>query len=92
MTPKVLQGYLGTNGWWRFAEPITEWKPQIGDAVFARYKNKEDRYITVTGRVYKIRDDWWYHIKCVDDFNVLTGMEHIKPFNASKIGKPWGEI
>jgi hypothetical protein len=84
--------YIAENGLkWINAEPITEWKPQIGEAVFARYKGLEGKYITVIGRVYKIKDDW-YHIKSVDDFNVFTVIAYIKPFNASSIGKKWEEI
>jgi hypothetical protein len=82
--------YRSTTGtWWEHAEPIPAWQPQDGEAVFV-----------LKGT------DWDVHVarfSHVDEYNMIRvimreGNEHgfsrslVKPFDASKIGKPWSEI
>jgi len=71
---------------WADVEPLPAWKPKDGEAVFAGYGNGY-----VVGRIERIVLD----VAHVHDTNCRTftyNIKDLKPFDASKIGKPWIEI
>ena len=70
------------------AKPITEWKPQIGDAVFANYQTR----VFIGTIIHNEYPFIAWKVKEQSGRIYSYGKADIKPFDASKIGKPWSEI
>lgn len=76
--------YEDTDGTpWKHAEPIHAWKPKDGEAVLTRVFDKaevgafKDGHICIRDTKHRIEE---------------VGMDAIKPFNYSNVGRPWSEI
>ena len=69
--------------------PIPAWVPRVGDAVFAVGANcahgpKVAKVLKQNGK--------WFNVQFTDRDTGEYDIGHLKPFDASKIGKPWSEI
>jgi hypothetical protein len=75
------------GGHWSHAEPTPAWKPQDGEAVFVHDLNGN----VLVGRIIEVGKQ---DAKCIGLKGVVWELPFsaFKPFDASKIGKPWSEI
>lgn len=71
---------------WKHAEPIPAWEPKDGEAVFARHGAGY-----IVGRVERVIMDV-AHIHDTEGRTFTYNVHDLKPFDASKIGKPWSEL
>jgi len=74
---------------WKYARPIPAWKPQDGEAVFFQCDT-----VGHVGRVIEniVNDGFYYGLRASDGEYLTRSIAGVKPFDASKIGKPWSEI
>jgi hypothetical protein len=86
--------YRDTSGThWEHAEPIPAWTPKEGEAVFAL----DGRDRIHVGKITTTHPLGWdeeyrYGVTCQDGEYSLWRFNNLKPFDASKIGKPWSEL
>ena len=67
------------------------WTPKEGEAVFARSLNHSDN-LGLVGRVTHYRGNFLWEVVYFNSSIGVWDLKDLKPFNASKIGKPWSEI
>jgi len=70
---------------WKHAEPLPYWKPKEGEAVL--YCGPDERAVAGVYSAGPI-------FECVhhSNMNGMARLSWMRPFDASKIGKPWSEI
>ena len=74
---------------WKHAEPIPAWKPKEGEAVFV--VRGEDTDVSVC-RFSHIDEKGIWRVVTVKGQEQGFTDSLVKPFDASKIGKPWSEV
>ena len=67
------------------------WTPKEGEAVFARSMSTADG-LSIVGRVTHYRGNFLWEVVYFNSNTGVWDLKDLKPFNASKIGKPWSEI
>lgn len=74
--------------------PVPTWVPKVGDAVFALDTNQTTVIVAIVKEIKNQHDaiiDYFGRI-CVHAVSFSGSKIFCKPFDASKIGKPWSEI
>lgn len=68
--------------------PVPAWTPKPNDPVFYRL----DSSLAMVGLCVESRIDGYVKITTIDGNMVLPHKNHVKPFDASKLGKKWEEV
>lgn len=72
--------------------PIPAWKPKADEAVFALDDKGRVHVAAIRNIDENATDGYVYGVLCQDGDYSLWRLRNLKPFDASKIGKPWSEI
>lgn len=70
---------------------ILAWKPKDGEVVFA-LDDKDRVHVATIKKIEPRADGYNYGVLCQDGNYSLWRLRNLKPFDASKIGKPWSEL